>query len=103
MVEVTDRQKRSATNIALLVFAVLFLWAGSELVLSADGLRKTRKLRGAVAQTQLEIEALRLRNDTLAGEVRNLKHGLEAAEERARAELGMIARNESFYQIVETH
>ncbi|MFK8052735.1 MAG: septum formation initiator family protein [Woeseiaceae bacterium] len=89
-------------GIAFGVFALLFAVTSVHLLLSADGLRKTRELRAAVHKTQAEIAALQDRNDTLAGEVRNLKHGLEAAEERARADLGMIGKTESFYQIVDT-
>ncbi|MEO6186323.1 MAG: septum formation initiator family protein, partial [Steroidobacteraceae bacterium] len=36
----------------------------------------------------------------LAAEVRNLKQGFEAVEERARSELGMIGSNETYYQVV---
>ena len=40
------------------------------------------------------------RNDALDAEVRDLKQGFEAVEERARSELGMVAPSESFYQVV---
>ena len=43
---------------------------------------------------------LKARNDALDAEVRDLKQGLEAIEERARLELGMIKKDEVFYQIV---
>jgi cell division protein FtsB len=43
---------------------------------------------------------LKARNDALDAEVRDLKQGMEALEERARLELGMIRRDEVFYQIV---
>ena len=43
---------------------------------------------------------LKARNDALDAEVRDLKQGLEAVEERARMELGMIKRDEIFYQVV---
>ena len=43
---------------------------------------------------------LKARNDALDAEVRDLKQGLEALEERARMELGMIKRDEVFYQVV---
>jgi cell division protein FtsB len=43
---------------------------------------------------------LKARNDALDAEVRDLKQGLEAIEERARLELGMIRKDEVFYQIV---
>lgn len=40
------------------------------------------------------------RNDAMDVEVRDLKEGLEAVEERARFELGMIRRDETFFQVV---
>ncbi len=43
---------------------------------------------------------LKARNDALDAEVRDLKLGQEAIEERARHELGMIKRDEVFYQVV---
>ena len=42
----------------------------------------------------------RARNDALEAEVRDLKEGSEAVEERARLELGMIRKDEVFYQVV---
>ena len=51
--------------------------------------------------TQKEQTAkLKARNDALDAEVRDLKEGLEAVEERARLELGMIKKDEVFYQVV---
>jgi len=43
---------------------------------------------------------LKARNDALDAEVKDLKQGLEAVEERARYELGMIKKDEVFYQVV---
>lgn len=45
--------------------------------------------------------ALKVRNDTLDAEVRDLKTGYAAIEERARSELGMIKQDEVFYQVME--
>lgn len=42
---------------------------------------------------------LALRNEALDAEVRDLKQGLDAIEERARSELGMIKRDEVFFQL----
>ena len=89
-------------TICLVVGVALFAWTMTQLLVAPDGLRKTRELRDAVAATRLEIAQLERRHAALAAEVSNLKHGLEAAEERARADLGMIGPNESFYQIVAT-
>jgi cell division protein FtsB len=44
--------------------------------------------------------ALSERNEALEVEVLDLKNGLEAVEERARSELGMIEEGETFYLIV---
>lgn len=52
------------------------------------------------AQTQANIE-LKARNDALFAEVQDLREGLDAIEERARAELGLVGENESFYLIVD--
>ncbi len=52
-------------------------------------------------ETQKEANAaLKARNDALAAEVRDLKAGYAAIEERARNELGMIRQDEMFYQVV---
>lgn len=53
-----------------------------------------------LAQQRAATAALKARNDALDAEVRDLKQGLEAVEERARLELGMIRRDEVFYQVV---
>ena len=55
-----------------------------------------------IKQEQAE-ENLRLqeRNQALAAEVQDLKQGMEAIEEKARSEMGMIKEGETFYQIVE--
>jgi cell division protein FtsB len=68
--------------------------------LSDDGVRQVARLRQAVAVQRGENEQLAERNRQLAAEVRDLKTGLDALEERARSDLGMIARNETFYQVV---
>ncbi len=44
---------------------------------------------------------LQTRNDALEAEVRDLKVGLDAIEERARSELGMIRQDEIFFQVLE--
>ena len=44
---------------------------------------------------------LRARNGALDAEVRDLKQGLDAVEERARSELGMIRQDEIFFQVMD--
>ena len=67
---------------------------------SADGVREVERLRRAVATQGADNEQLAERNRQLAAEVRDLKTGMDALEERARSDRGMIARNETFYQVV---
>ena len=54
-----------------------------------------------VEAQQEENRQLRERNQALEAEVKDLKQGLEAIEERAREELGMVRDDETFYQIIE--
>lgn len=51
-------------------------------------------------QKKLNV-SFKLRNDTLRAEVRDLKQGNAAIEERARSELGMIKEDEVFYQVID--
>jgi cell division protein FtsB len=63
-------------------------------------------LRVWETERQIEVQReanakLQLRNAALDAEVRDLKQGLEAVEERARSELGMIRKDEIFFQVLE--
>ena len=87
-------------RVLFLTLAILALALQGPLWLSDDGYRKTRDLRQAVSEQRQENEVLRLRNASLEAEVSNLKHGHDAAEERARTDLGMIGKRETFFQVV---
>lgn len=67
---------------------------------SNDGVRDVLRLKDEVAAQQQQNAALAERNRQLVAEVQDLKQGYAALEERARADLGMIAGNETFYQVV---
>ena len=81
--------------LAALLLAIQYpLWFGKGSWL------KVRELdRQLVAQREANAK-LKARNDSLDAEVRDLKQGFEALEERARMELGMIKRDEIFFQVV---
>ena len=56
-------------------------------------------------EAQIDTQAqqntnLRQRNDLLRADINDLKIGLEAIEERARNELGLIKQGETFYRIL---
>jgi cell division protein FtsB len=83
---------------AALAVAVLLLQY--RIWVSADGVREVERLKAAVASQQAQNDQLAERNRQLAAEVRDLKTGMDALEERARSDLGMIGPNETFYQVV---
>jgi cell division protein FtsB len=85
--------------LAVALFAALLLLQ-YRLWLSNDGVPEVRRLQAAVTARQGENARVSERNRQLAAEVRDLKQGYSALEERARSDLGMIAGNESFYQVV---
>ena len=80
--------------------AVALLALQYRLWVSGNGMREVWRLEQAIATQQQENDALQARNRALAAEVRDLKDGHSALEERARTDLGMIGANETFYQVV---
>ena len=82
------------------VLLALVLVLNYRIWLSPDGTSEVLRLKEAVARQTAENERLALRNQQLAAEVRDLKQGFGALEEQARSELGMIAGNETYYQVV---
>jgi len=85
-----------------LVSALLLVLVGIHyrLWMSDSGIREVQQLREAVTAQRSENDRLTERNKQLAEEVRDLKQGYVALEERARSDLGMITRNETYYQVV---
>jgi cell division protein FtsB len=88
---------RAATLIliSLLLLLQYLLWLGKGSWLKVWDLN-----RQVEAQQRLNQQT-KTRNALLDAEVRDLKQGLDAVEERARSELGMIRQDEMFFQILE--
>ena len=80
---------------ALIVAIQLPLWLGK------GGWLRVWELDQQVAAQAAQNARLEARNGGVAAEVRDLKQGLEAVEERARYELGLVRPDEVFFQIVE--
>jgi cell division protein FtsB len=80
---------------ALIVAIQLPLWLGK------GGWLRVWELDQQVAAQRAQNARLEARNAAIAAEVRDLKQGLEAVEERARYELGLVRPDEVFFQIVE--
>jgi cell division protein FtsB len=81
---------------ALIVLIQYPLWLGK------GGWLRVSEIDRQVTAQQTTNGQLEARNVALEAEVRDLKQGLEAIEERARYELGMIKADEVFFQVVET-
>jgi cell division protein FtsB len=81
------------------IFAVLILALQYPIWLGKGGWLRVRELdRQVEAQKKLNA-GLATRNAALDADVRDLKQGYEAIEERARSELGMIRNDEVFFQL----
>jgi len=85
----------------MILLTVLLLLLQYRLWFSHDGLPSVLHLHGAVELQRQDNAVLEERNQVLTAEVHDLKSGLDALEERARSELGMIKPGETFFQIIE--
>jgi cell division protein FtsB len=88
-------KKLIALLVVLLVILQYQLWIGD------GGLLDLWELHQEVEALKQENERLQERNAALNAEVLDLKQGLDAIEEHAREDLGMVKEGETFYQIVE--
>jgi len=71
------------------------LWVGN------GSFAEVYRLDQAITAQQQENAAFKERNLALEGEVNDLRHGMDAIEERARSELGMIKKNETFFRVID--
>jgi|APGre2960657468_1045069.scaffolds.fasta_scaffold155351_2 cell division protein FtsB len=83
------------TLLILLVLLQIRLWHGNGSVPDVWSLEEIKAAQIA------ENEKLTERNLSLEAEVMDLKQGMEAIEERARSEMGMVGSGETFYIIVD--
>ncbi len=82
------------------ILAALILLIQYPLWLGDGGWLRVSGIDRQLAAQQAKNGRLEARNTALEAEVRDLKQGLEAIEERARYELGMIKPDEVFFQVV---
>jgi cell division protein FtsB len=87
-------------RIITLALAALLLLIQYPLWLGKGGWLAVADLENQVTASRTRTEQLKARNAKLDSEVRDLKEGLGAVEERARYELGMIKQNEIFVQVL---
>jgi len=84
-----------AVTLAAFVLLLQYpLWLGK------GGWLRVWSLERQVQEQKEQNSRLRQRNGALDAEVRDLKQGFDAIEERARYELGLIKQDEIFFQVV---
>lgn len=91
----------SHMKVLITILVLLLLVLQYQLWFGKRGLREVWQLAQSVEMQKQENRLIKQRNEGLAAEVKDLKEGREAIEERARNDLGMIRRGETFYQVVE--
>jgi cell division protein FtsB len=84
-----------------LALAILILLIQYPLWLGKGSWFRVRQIDQQIQAQQDVNRRLKERNVALEAEVQDLKVGLEAIEERARSEIGMIKRDEIFFHVVE--
>jgi cell division protein FtsB len=88
-------------RVVTIILLVILLLLQYPLWLGKGGWLRVWDLHRQVEAQQQANQQTQARNAMLDAEVRDLKQGTEAIEERARSELGMIKRDEVFYQILD--
>jgi cell division protein FtsB len=88
-------------RIFLLFLLIVLVLLQYQLWIAPDGMRAVMQLKQDMQVQQEKNNVLAVRNQVLAAEVQDLKSGNDAIEERARSELGMIRKGETFFQVIE--
>jgi cell division protein FtsB len=87
-------------KVLIAILLVLFLLLQYKLWLGEGGFREVARLEERMAEQIENNQFLIQRNNELQAEVEDLRVRLDAVEERARNELGLIKEDEEFYQVV---
>ncbi len=85
----------------VLLLLVLLAYLQYRLFFGEGSLQDVWELHQEVEFQRQENIQLRERNAALDAEVRDLQQGLDAIEEHAREDLGMVKEGETFYQVIE--
>jgi cell division protein FtsB len=100
MVNETRSGNRKILRVVLYFLGGVLLLLQYPLWFGSGGMYAVWQLKREISAQQAENARLRERNAALAAEVDDLKQGSGAIEERARAELGMVKKGETFYQVI---
>lgn len=84
-----------AALVVILALLQYKLWIGN------GSFAEVYRLDQTITAQEKDNAAAKERNLALQAEVDDLKHGMDAIEERARSELGMIKKNETFFRVID--
>ena len=84
-----------AALVIILALLQYKLWIGN------GSVGEDYRLNQAIAAQEKENAIAKERNLALQADVDDLKHGMDAIEERARTELGMVKKNETFFRVID--
>lgn len=89
------------TRYLAILLGLLFIVLQYDLWIGEGSLTAAWKLDKSIEVQTNQNTRLKERNQALEAEVKDLKSGLQAIEERARSELGMTKEDETFFQVIE--
>jgi len=92
------RKWRFSILSVILIFCLLLLQY--RLWLNPGGIPDLLQLKSKLIKQSIDNETLRKSNEELLSQIHRLQNNQESIESRARSELGMIKRDEIFYQVV---
>ena len=88
-------------RIVILILILMFLSLQYRLWDGEGSYAEVKHLQSEITQQKRDIKRMQQENLELRAEIEDVKNGLDAVEERARTELGMIRQGEVYFQIVE--
>jgi len=86
-------------RILTVILIIVFILLQIDIWLKEDGKKRTKELNQMINTQQQENKETMIRNRELEQEIKDLKEGTEALEEKARTEMGMIKEGEELYLI----
>ncbi|MAR60284.1 MAG: septum formation initiator family protein [Gammaproteobacteria bacterium] len=86
-------------RILTLILIIIFILLQMDIWFKEDGKKRTEELNQMIDTQQQENKEMMIRNSELEQEIKDLKDGTEALEEKARTEMGMIKEGEELYLI----
>ncbi len=88
-------------KIIIIFLLTLLIWLQYKVWLQDGGIPEVLQLEHEIEVVRVEVKTLKERNASLNAEVKDLKKGLDAIEERARSEMGMLKEGEVYYQVIQ--